>query len=564
VSIAVLGAWCVCLFARGYWTPDEPREADIAWRMSWQTDKAVPLLAGEAFCEKPPFAYWVAGASIRAFGPRAWAARLPNLFYALIAALGVGLLARRSLGREAAFAAAAALATFLLSYQVLVWLATDAPLLAAVSVALYGAYGGFYAERSAARLRGYTLVHAALAVGFLSKSAVAWMVPALAILVLVVWERRWRELARWELYAGLVLQALVILTWVAAVYRGPDGVEHLKVFFWNNLAGRFAHVEAPQGLQYAAGHRNSPGKYLLELPLYLWPWTLLAAAALRRAWLALRARRAAVELRPVRFALATALPPLALLSVAATARNIYLAPALPGFALLLGWWATLESHDRWDTRALRGTAYLLLTAMLVFAVAGVVLFAPSAAVGSLAIGAAGLLAAAVLAIRADSAARHDRTQHAQLALLLAYCVLLIVPAWPLYREVDTWQDLQSVAQAIESDGRGRALILMAPDETTQAVIDMYARTGAELVPGPLGVTALAELRERLAREPDARVITLLPGRELVGAFRASAERFRPQALDDEPPTWIAASGLKIAHRYALPNGRRYALLEVAR
>jgi 4-amino-4-deoxy-L-arabinose transferase-like glycosyltransferase len=562
VSIAVLGAWCVGLFARGYWTPDEPREADIAWRMSWQTDKAVPLLAGEAFCEKPPLAYWLAAASIRAFGPRAWAARLPNLLYSLVAALGVGLLARRSAGRGAAVASAAALATFLLSYQVLVWLATDAPLLAAVSVALYGAYGGFYAERSADRLRGYTLMHAALAVGFLSKSAVAWMVPALALLVLVVWERRWRELARWELYAGLVLQALVILTWVAAVYRGPDGALHLKVFFWNNLAGRFAHVDAPQGLQYAAGHRNSPGKYLLELPLYLWPWTLLAAAALRRAWQALRA--GATEMRPVRFALATALPSLALLSVAATARNIYLAPALPGFALLLGWWASLKSHDRWDVRALRGTAYLLLIAILVFAGAAAVLLAPSTPLGSLAIAALGLLVAAVLAIRADSAARHDRTQHAQLALLLAYCVLLIVPAWPLDREVDAWQDLQSVAQAIESDARGRALILMAPDETTQAVIDMYARTDAELVPGPLGAAALAALRERLTREPDARVVTLLPGRELVGAFRASAERFKPQALDDELPTWIAASGLKIAHRYALPNGRRYALLEAAR
>src|SRR5580698_4534862 len=359
VPAVLLLVWCVGIFGRAYWTPDEPREADIAWRMSWQADKAVPLLAGEAFCEKPPLAYWVAGASIRAVGTRAWAARLPNLLYALIAALGVGLLARRSVGSQAGLAAAAALATFLLSYQVLIWLATDAPLLAAVSVALYGAYGGFYAEHSAERLRGYTLVHAALAVGFLSKSAVAWMVPALAILVLVMWERRWRELARPELYAGLVLQALVILTWVAAVYRGPDGALHLKVFFWNNLAGRFAHVEAPQGLQYAAGHRNSPGKYLLELPLYLWPWTLLAAAALRRAWQALRAGAAgAGEMRPVRFALATALPSLALLSVAATARNIYLAPALPGFALLLGWWASLESHDRWDVRALRGTAYL--------------------------------------------------------------------------------------------------------------------------------------------------------------------------------------------------------------
>ena len=30
---------------------------------------------------------------------------------------------------------------------------------------------------------------------------------------------------------------------------------------------------------------------------------------------------------------------------------------------------------------------------------------------------------------------------------------------------------------------------MAPDETTQAVIDMYARTDAELVPGPLEATA---------------------------------------------------------------------------
>jgi 4-amino-4-deoxy-L-arabinose transferase-like glycosyltransferase len=565
VSIAVLGAWCVGLFARGYWTPDEPREADIAWRMSWQPDKAVPLLAGAAFCEKPPFAYWVAGASIRAFGAGAWAARLPNLLYALVAALGVALLARRSVGREAAVAAAAALATFLLSYQVLVWLATDAPLLAAVSVALYGAYGGFYAERSADRLRGYTLMHAALAVGFLSKSAVAWMVPALAILALAAWERRWRELARWELYAGLVLQALVILAWVVAVYRGPDGVAHLKVFFWNNLAGRFAHVDAPQGLQYAAGHRNSPGKYLLELPLYLWPWTLLTAAALRRAWLALRAGPAAGrEQRPVRFALATALPSLALLSVAATARNIYLAPALPGFALLLGWWTSLPSHDRWDVRALRGTAYLLLAAMLVFAGAGTVLLAMSAPLGSLAIAALGLLAAAILAIRADSAARHDRAPRAARALLLAYCVLLIVPAWPLYREVDAWQDLRSVAQAIESDGHGRPLILMAPDETTQAVIDMYAREDAELVPGPLGAAALADLGAHLAREPDALVVALLPGRELTGAFRRNAERFKPRLLDDALPAWIAASGLRIAHRYALPNGRRYALLEAAR
>src|SRR5580700_695905 len=325
------------MFGRGYWTPDEPREADIAWRMSWQPQKAVPLLAGEAFCEKPPLTYWLAAVPIRLFGAEAWSTRAPNLLYAAITALAVGWLARRSAGRTAGFVGAAAMSTFLLSYQVAIWLATDAPLLAAVSVALLGVYLGFYATNSRERWRGYLLMHAALGVGFLCKSAVAWMVPAMAIVTLAIWEKRWRELLRWELYAGLVLQAAMVLTWVWFVYVGADGPDHLKVFFWNNLLGRFTRIDAPNGLQYAAAHRNFPGKYLIELPLYLAPWTLLVIAAARRAW---RQRRASLDdYRPVRFALAASVPPLALLSVAATARNIYFAPALPGAALLLAWWA---------------------------------------------------------------------------------------------------------------------------------------------------------------------------------------------------------------------------------
>ena len=281
---ALFLAWGVGMFGRGYWTPDEPREADITWRMSWQADKAVPLLAGEAFCEKPPLTYWLAALPVKLFGASAWAARLPNLLYALITALSVGMLAARSAGRFAALVGAGCISTFLLAYQVAIWLATDAPLLASVSAALLGAYIGFYAANRNERLRGYLLMHAALGLGFLCKSAVAWMVPALAILTLSIWEKRWRELLRWELYAGLLLQAAMILTWVWFVYAGADGPAHLKVFFWNNLVGRFAAVDAPPELQYASAHRNFPGKYLLELPIYLFPWTLLVIAAAARAW----------------------------------------------------------------------------------------------------------------------------------------------------------------------------------------------------------------------------------------------------------------------------------------
>jgi 4-amino-4-deoxy-L-arabinose transferase-like glycosyltransferase len=563
------------MFGRGYWTPDEPREADIAWRMSWQAEKAVPLLAGEAFCEKPPLTYWLAAVPIRLFGPDAWVARLPNLLYAVITALGVGLLAKSSVGRGAGLVGAAAVSTFLLSYQVAIWLATDAPLLATVSIALLGAYQGFYAARSRERLRGYLLMHAALGLGFLCKSAVAWMVPAMALVTLAIWEKRWRELLRWELYLGLFLQAAMILAWVWFVYMGTDGPAHLKVFFWNNLVGRFTRVDAPAELQYAAAHRNSPGKYLIELPLYLVPWTLLVIAAARRAW---RRRTASIdEYRPVRFALAAALPPLAILSVAATARNIYLAPALPGVAVLLAWWVreTPEVPDRWDRRALRATAALLLLGVVVI-IAAVGLIGADAwdTMGSHAdfimLSAAGVIAATALALRAWTAALTE-VPRALWSLLLAYCALALGPASQVYTQVDAWQELPSIARAMEHDAAGKPLILFAPDETTRAMIDMYARTRVGLIPGPIDAAAVDRLKAAVHAAPRSLIVVQLhapPGRSGVAAWRFADDSKLRQSGPVLPPkdvsalSWLPASGLRVAHTYSLPHGRRYALLEL--
>ena len=540
--------------------------------MSWQAEKAVPLLAGEAFCEKPPLTYWLAAVPIRLLGTEAWAARLPNLLYAIITALGVGLLARRSAGVFAGVVGAAVMSTFLLSYQVAIWLATDAPLLAAVSVALLGAYQGFYAVRTSERLRGYLVMHAALGLGFLCKSAIAWMVPAMAIVTLAVWEKRWRELFRWELYVGVVLQAAMILTWVGFVYAGTDGPAHLKVFFWNNLVGRFTHIDAPNDLQYAAGHRNFPGKYLIELPVYVAPWTLLAIAAARRAW---RQRKASLDdYRPVRFALAASLPPLALLSVAATARNIYFAPALPGVALLLAWWAReiRRGPDRWDVRSLRATSALLLLGVAVFAAALGLIGADawntlSSPAQFIVISTIGLVVAVWLAIRAWTAAR-DQVQRAQCSLLLAYCALLIAPASQVYTQVDAWQDLASIARAIENDARGKPLILFAPDETTRAMIDMYARTHVNLIPGPIDAAAIARLRTASIAAPQSRIVVQLAGRSNLLAQRlASYLGLRRGSLmgptdGESEPDWARAARLRVAKSYSLPNGRRYALLEL--
>ncbi len=560
LAVMLLAIWGVGMFARGFWTPDEPREADIAWRMSWQSDRAVPLLAGEPFCEKPPLTYWLAALPIRLFGAQAWVLRLPNLLYAIICAACTGILAKRCCGRMAGLIGAAAIGTLLLSYQVEIWFATDAPLLASTAAALLGAYIGFYAQSGRERLKGYTLMHAALGVGFLSKSAAAWMVPALTLFALIVWEKRWRELLRWELYAGLGLQAMMILVWVAFVWAEPDGVAHLKVFFWNNLAGRFTHVDAPAELQYAAAHRNTPAKYLIELPMYLFPWTLAAVAAARRALLATDDGRA------VRFALCAFLPALLLLSFAATARNVYLAPALPGVALLIAWWGSgiTRDADRWDLWTLRATAVVLLLATAVLACAAMLVkidagaSLPAAAIFT-GISSLGVILAASLALRAWAAATRD-VWKTQCALLSAYVLLLLGPAAAIYGQVNHWQDLASIAREVRGDVAGRPLMLLAPDETTRAIVDMYVSTSVLTINGSLDEATLTRA-SITAANAGAFILALLPDR---GPPRNPwVARLLP-AAKHRSPLWAGFPGLHSVKEYVLPNGRRYALLEASK
>lgn len=120
----------------------------------------------------------------------------------------------------------------------------------------------------------------------------------------------------------------------------------------------------------------------------------------------------------------------------------------------------------------------------------------------------------------------------------------------------------------------RPLILMAPDETTRAFIDMYARREVDLIKPPIDDGSLERLRKMLARDPDALIVAQLPGRRLSGAALRLASMLalgagRAAGLPDvspllDVPPWAPALGLRAAHEYALPNGRRYALLETIR
>jgi 4-amino-4-deoxy-L-arabinose transferase-like glycosyltransferase len=564
IVLALAPLWCIGILDRGLWTPDEPREADIAWRMSQQSDRALPELAGTPFLEKPPLSYWMSAAGLRLFGSSAAAARSPNLLYAGITAFAIGTLAFTMAGGAAAVVAALVAATLLIVFRVTVWLAPDAGLLAGCAVSLLGAYLGYTAPAGGRKLLGYCLMHVGAALGFMAKSAPGWLAPALALGTLIVWERRWSELARWELYAGLVLQALVIGPWIVAVTETPIGKDALLTLFWHNVVGRFTQVSAPAALDYSTGHKNSPGKYFIELPVYLLPWTLLVVAAVRRGWE--RVRIAGPVGTPWRFALSAVLPFLLVLSIAATARDIYSAPGLLGCGVLVSLWMieAQRSANRLDSWAMRATRWLVAVIALLFA-----LFAAAMAWAT-SQDAYLLATAAVLLIAVESTRRSARAQTRGDWLRSfgwmygSYVGAVCITGLAVFPAIDRWHDLAQLAERIHADSEHCQLALLSPDETTIAMLDHRLRTRFTVLDGD---APGASSPERLVADwfdthgRAGCILVLLPG-HAPGELTRLIERFHHLKPPGDGVAGVLASrGIaSVVRRYDVPQGRRYALL----
>jgi 4-amino-4-deoxy-L-arabinose transferase-like glycosyltransferase len=564
VVVALAPLWLAGIFGRALWTPDEPREADIAWRMSLQGDRTLPQLAGTPFLEKPPLTYWMSAVALSALGDSAAAARAPNLLYVLVTVLAVGALAL-AMGLEVLPAVLAALVagSALLSLRVGIWLAPDACLVAGNALALLGLWRGYNAPAGWAKARGYALMHIGAAIGFMAKSAPGWLVPGLALLTLIAWERRWSELRRPELYAGLLLQALIIGPWVACVMSMTHGAEALRTLFWNNVVGRFVQVQAPAALDYTSGHHNRAGKYLLELPFYLLPWTLVAAAALRSAWH--QARAPGLAGRAWRFALAACVPFLAILSFAATARDVYAAPGLLGIAVLAGLWLQQLRHaaDAFDRFCISGTRVLVAAIAVVF-IAAIAVFGMSHTVstpGCVVLGAA-ILGTGVLAWQRSSQAQRHADPGGSLAWsYTGYAAAVCLTALLVLPVIDQWQDLGGLARRIRAETELQQLVLLDPDETTLAVLDHgFATPVAALLSDASGKERA--VRNWFASRPtSARVLVLLPG-HASGKLRRWLAQYHVAADpgDGVAATLVDAGAARLVQRYELPQGRRYALL----
>ncbi len=322
VALGALGL--VGLGSIGLVDYDEAAYAEIARAMWTSGDWLVPRLCGEVFFEKPPLLYWAQAAGMAAFGAGEVGARIGTALAGAATPLVLYAFARRPLGARVAFVAAVVLATSL-EFAVLARVAfTDMLLVLWFTVCLGALQRVFEAP---ARGTGFFVVACvAAALAILTKGAIGVLFPGAVALVQLVWMRRLREVLRPRFVAlGLALVFGIGFSWYLLLgLTQAGGFGFMRDLFFEHHVGRFT---APM-----QGHSGSVFFYLPVLLVGMLPWSPFLPLALARAELGADDERA----RFLRvFALFSALV-LVFFTIAATKLPNYLAPALPGLALLVG------------------------------------------------------------------------------------------------------------------------------------------------------------------------------------------------------------------------------------
>lgn len=333
--------------------PDEGRYASAAAGMLKTGDWIVPRFNGEPRLNKPPLAYWLQALAMKALGRGELAARLPSALAGLTVVLALLLHGYRRGERGVGLLAALVVLTAPLAFGGFHLAVPDALLAMITTVALLMALEVH--EGRLALWPGSVLAATALGLAFLTKGHVplgVFLSVEIGYLAL-----RWKRvrLAPAPFLLGLGLILVMAAPWVVGVvFR--IGWEPLREIVASEVARLGSGSAHPEPWHY----------YLWRYPLVLLPWTGFFLVALPAAWR--RRHEPAVAL-----ALSWAFAPIVLFSASSGKNNLYLLPALPGAALLVGLtWAGRGAEGALaDRRRLLPAA--LLAALLAVASAAFVL-----------------------------------------------------------------------------------------------------------------------------------------------------------------------------------------------
>jgi 4-amino-4-deoxy-L-arabinose transferase-like glycosyltransferase len=333
---------------------DEARFAQASVQMIESGDYIRINFQDQARNKKPAGIYWLQAASVQAFSsPEAraiWAYRLPSvlgLLIAVIATYGAGCVL---VGRRAAFAGAALLGVGALAGIEAGIAKTDAMLMAVTAVSM-AALAALYEGR---RRAFGVLFWLGLAAGVLIKGPVTPMVTGLAILALVIIDRRVRWLSPLLWWPGPLLAALMIAPWIYFVQKATGGAF---------LMDAFAQDLGPKLVSGHESHGGLPGTHLALLPFLFFPGVLFLVPGIVLMAVSFFKPFSDAEAAGLRFLAAWAIPSWIVFELIPTKLPHYVLPLYPALALTAGA-AFAALADR------RASIAPQLLSLLLFAVAG--------------------------------------------------------------------------------------------------------------------------------------------------------------------------------------------------
>ncbi|HEX6841411.1 MAG TPA: glycosyltransferase family 39 protein [Stellaceae bacterium] len=423
---ALLSLLCLALYLPGISAlppldRDESRFAQATRQMLESHDFLRIRFQDEARNKKPAGIYWLQAASVAALSDaessRIWPYRVPSLLGAGAAVLLTFALGSALVGRPAALAGAALLASAL-GVVVEAHLAkTDAVLLATV-MAAQGALGAIYmrARRGdeTAPWPWALLFWAAQGVGLLIKGPITPLLGLLTAGALSLADRDLRWLKGLRLLWGVPLMLVIAAPWFIAITAATHGA-FLGESVGHDLAGKLL------GAQEA--HGAWPGYYLLLLAATFWPGSLLLGPALAWAW---QQRKAPA----VRFLIAWIVPFWLVLELVPTKLPHYILPAYPALALIAGRAVQALGEGALQRRCWLDGLTIALWAIVALALAAALAFLP----GRLGPGFSpiGVIAAAVLLNLAGwLVVAAWRGGPALAATVVALAVIVVAPTFQL-------------------------------------------------------------------------------------------------------------------------------------
>ena len=417
-----LGLWILLAVAALLYLPgtsviplmdrDEPRFGQATVEMMERSTWTVPYFNGEYRFDKPPLTYWWMRLHYELLGMNELAARMHGLVAAWLTALVIAGLARRVAGTHRAGVIGGLL--WLTTLQVLIHgrlCVADMPMVLCVTLACRALMELLMLEDAQARSpRWFWVLWLSLGLGFLAKGPVAWIVPALG---LVLWRFVfWRKAVAWRrlrVLPGMLVMLAPVVAW------GVPALIETQGLFWQVGMGR--HV-VQRGVEVLNGRKFIPGYYLLTTWVSLFPWSFFVLPAwqlMKSSWRPETAFLAACFVAPqiVFFFYATQLPH-------------YVMPGYPAFVVLLATAWAKEGTE--EGRAFPGLSVYGTYALGGLALAAVVIAftipIEHVALRSLARSAACLLA--VILLGGGAAAAYAWTRRGSWALLLPGMVLVVL------------------------------------------------------------------------------------------------------------------------------------------